>query len=240
MGGRGGSDGTRRCGSDPLVREATMEKTLQLEAQVRTNSGSKEATRLRSQGRVPAVVYGHQKDTVAISLDAHDLLEGLHHGHRLIDIRLAGKTEKTLVKDLQYDHLGKSVIHLDLLRVSVKDTVKVAVPIALRGVAQGAHEGGIVEVHANQIEVECQVTAIPQVIEVGIKDLGVGQAIHASDVALPEGVKLVSSPELLIATCHVVAEVKTTEEVEEETPTAPEVIREAKQAEEEGTAEKQP
>ena len=217
-----------------------MEKTLQLEAQVRTNSGSKEAARLRSQGRVPAIVYGHQEDAVAISLDTHDLLEGLHHGHRLIDIRLAGKTEKTLVKDLQYDHLGKSVIHLDLLRVSVMDTVKVAVPIALRGVAQGAHEGGIVEVHANQIEVECQVTAIPQVIEVGIKDLGVGQAIHASDVALPEGVKLVSSPELLIATCHVVAVVMTTEEVEEETPTAPEVIREAKQAEEEGTAEKQP
>jgi len=209
-----------------------MEKTLQLEAEARTKSGSKEAARLRKLGRVPAIVYGHQKDPVAVTLDAHDLGEGLHHGHRLIDVRLAGKTEKTLVKDLQYDYLGKSVIHVDLLRVSMSDTVKVAVPIALKGVAKGTHEGGILEAHASQIEVECQVTAIPQAIEVWVKDLGLGQALHASDVTLPEGVKLVSSPELLVATCHMVAEVKTTEEVEEATPTAPEVIREAKKAEE--------
>jgi len=114
------------------------------------------------------------------------------------------------------------------------------VPIALKGVAKGALEGGIVEVHAGQIEVECRVTSIPQVLEVAIKDLGVGESIHAADVALPEGVKLVSSPELLIATCHVVAETKSTEEVEETTPAAPEVIREAKKTEDEGTAEKQP
>ena len=112
------------------------------------------------------------------------------------------------------------------------DTVKVAVQVELKGVAKGTHEGGIVEAHADHVEVECLVTAIPQSIVVSIKDLGVGQAIHASDVTLPEGVKLASSPELLIATCHVVAEVKTTEEVEEETPAAPEVIREAKKAEE--------
>lgn len=217
-----------------------MDKTLELEAQVRTNSGSKEAARLRSRGRVPAILYGHQKDPVAISLDVHDLLEGLRRGHRLIDIKLEGETEKTLVKELQYDHLGKSVIHLDLFRVRVTDTVTVEVPIALKGVAKGALEGGIVEVHAGQIEVECQVTSIPQVVEVGIKDLGVDGAIHAADVVLPEGVKLISSPGLLIATCHVVAEVKTTEEVVEAAPAAPEVIREAKKTEDEGTAEKKP
>ncbi|MCX5637852.1 MAG: 50S ribosomal protein L25, partial [Planctomycetota bacterium] len=105
-----------------------MEKTLQLEAQVREGCGTREAARLRQQGRVPGIVYGHQKDPLAISLDAHDLFEGLHHGHRLVDLQIDGKTEKTLIKDLQYDHLGKSVIHVDLIRVSVTDTVKVAVP----------------------------------------------------------------------------------------------------------------
>jgi len=218
-----------------------MEKTLQLEAQVRRGSGSREATRLRQQGRVPAIVYGHQKDPVAISLDAHDLVEGLHHGQRLIDLNFDGKTEKTLIKDLQYDHLGKSVIHVDLIRVSVTDTVKVAVPIELKGTAKGSHEGGIVEAHADHVEVECLVTAIPHVIGVSIKEMGVGESIHAGDVALPEGVKLTSSPELLLATCHVVVEAKTTEEVEEETPAAPEVIREAKKAEgTEEAPEKQP
>jgi large subunit ribosomal protein L25 len=209
-----------------------MEKTLQLETQVRTNSGSKTAARLRKQGRVPAILYGRQQDPVAISVDAHDFVEGLHHGHRLLDLRIGDQTEKALVKELQYDHLGKAVIHADLLRVSVTDTVKVAVPVELKGVAKGSHEGGIVEGHAGAIEVECLVTAIPQVLVVSIKDLGVGQALHASDVTLPEGVKLASSPDLLIATCHVVAEAKTTEQVEEETPAAPEVIREVKKAEE--------
>jgi large subunit ribosomal protein L25 len=209
-----------------------MENTLKLEAQVRTNSGSKEAARLRRQGRVPAIVYGRQKDPIAISLDIHDFVEGLHHGHRLIDIKVDGATEKALVKELQYDHLGKSLIHADLMRVSVTDTVKVAVQVELKGVAKGTLEGGIVEAHADHVEVECLVTAIPQSIAVSIKELGLGQAIHASDATMPEGVKLASSPDLLIATCHVVAEVKTTEEVEEETPVTPEVIREAKKTEE--------
>ena len=209
-----------------------MEKTLQLETEARTNSGSKHAERLREQGRVPAILYGRHQDPVAISLDAHDFNEGLHHGHRLVDLHIGGATEKALIKDLQYDHLGKSVIHVDLIRVSVTDTVKVAVPVELKGVAKGTHEGAIVEAHAAAVEVECLVTAIPKSIAASIKDLGVGQALHASDLSLPEGVKLASSPELLIATCHVVAEIKTTEEVEEETPAAPEVIREAKKAEE--------
>ena len=209
-----------------------MEKTLKLEAEVRKNSGSKEAARLRKQGRMPAIVYGRQKDPVAISLDAHDFVEGLQHGHRLFDVKVAGATENALVKELQYDHLGRSLIHADLIRVSMTDTVKVAVRVELKGVAKGAHEGGIVEVHADHVEVECLVTAIPESIVVSIKELGVGESIHASDLTLPEGVKLASSPELLVATCHVVVEVKTTEEVEEEIPATPEVIREAKKAEE--------
>jgi large subunit ribosomal protein L25 len=226
--------------SGALANEATMEKTLQLETEVRTGSGSKQAAQLRKQGRLPGIVYGRKMDPVAVSLNAHDFLEGLHHGHRLMDLRMAGASETVLIKELQYDHLGKYIIHVDLLRVNVTDTVKVAVAVQLKGVAKGALEGGIVEAHASAIEVECLVTAIPQVIAVSIKDLIVGQAIHASDVVLPEGVKLASSPELLIATCHVVAEVKSTEEVEEETPAAPEVIREAKKAEEgEAPAEKE-
>ena len=215
-----------------------MEKTFQLEAQVRTDAGSKEAAQLREQGRVPGIVYGRKQDPVAISLDAHDFVEGLRHGHRLIDIRMAGKAEKTLVKDLQYDHLGKAVIHVDLMRVSVTDIVKVAVSVALKGVAKGSREGGIVEAHAGRVEVECLVTAIPKGIDVSIKDLGIGEAIHASDIVLPDGVKLASSPDLLIATCHVVVEVKTTEQVEEEVPAAPEVIREVKKGEEEEGVEK--
>ncbi len=206
-----------------------MDKTLLLEAQIREHTGSRAAARIRKQGQIPAIVYGHKQDPVAILLDAHDFAEGLHHGHRLMDIKVGGKTEKMIVKELQYDHLGRTIVHVDLMRVDVTEAVRVTVPIELKGTAKGTHEGGIVEQHTGRIEIECLVTNMPESIVVSVKDLGVGQAIHAGDVALPEGVTLVSPPEMLLAACHVVAAAKTTEELEAEAPVAPEVIGEKKE-----------
>ena len=210
-----------------------MEETLVLKAQKREQTGSKSAEKVRKQGRIPAIVYGHKEKPVAISLDAHNLVEGLHHGHRLMDVRLGRKRFSTIVKDLQYDYLGKSIIHVDLMRVDVSETVKVTVPIELKGTAQGTHEGGIVAEHTDRLEVECKVTDIPEAIVVSVKEMGVGDTLHAEDIELPDGMKLVSDPSTLLVTCSVVAAAKTTEELEEEAPAAPEVISEAKEAEEE-------
>lgn len=206
-----------------------MDKTLLLEAQVREHTGSKAAARLRKEGRVPAVVYGHKQDPVAISLDAHDFGQGLHHGHRLMDVKVGGKTQKMMLKDLQYDFLGRNIIHVDLMRVDVTETVHVTIPIELKGTAQGTHEGGIIEEHADRLEIECMVTNMPEVIVVSVKEVGVGDVLHAGDVPLPEGVTLVSPPETILVTCHLVAAAKTTEELEEEAPAAPEVIGEKKE-----------
>jgi large subunit ribosomal protein L25 len=214
-----------------------MNKTLVLEAQVREHIGSKAAARLRKQGQIPAIVYGHKQDPVAIALNGHDFTQGLHHGHRLMDVQLGGKTQKMIVKELQYDHLGRSIVHADLMRVDMTETVRVTVPIELKGTAQGTHEGGIVEEHSDRIEIECLVTNMPESIAVSIKDLGVGEGIHAGDVALPEGVTLVSSPETLLVACHVVAAAPTAEEIEEAAPTAPEVIGEKAEEGEEGGEE---
>jgi large subunit ribosomal protein L25 len=212
-----------------------MAKTLLLKAEIRERTGSKAVQKIRKEGRIPAIVYGHKQTPVAISLDAHNFLEGLHHGHRLMDVQIDKKKEKIIVKDLQYDYLGKNIIHADLMRVDIKEMIKVAVPIELKGTvtAKGTHEGGIIEEHADHLEIECKATDIPETIVVFVKDIGVGDALHASDVTLPEGVKLVSSPETLLVTCHLVAAAKTTEEVEEEMPMAPEVITEAKKPEDE-------
>ena len=208
-----------------------MEKALLLKAEIREQTGSKHAVNVRKQGRIPAIVYGHKKEPVAVSLDEHNFVEGLHHGHRLLDVQLGKKKEKMLVKALQYDHLGKDVIHADLIRVDVSETVKVTVPIELKGTAQGTHEGGIIEEHTDRLEVECKVTDIPESIIVSIKEIGVGDNLHAGDIELPAGVKLASSPETLLVTCSLVAAAKSTEELEEEVPIAPEVIGEAKEVE---------
>jgi len=210
-----------------------MAKTLLLKAEIRERTGSKAVQKIRKAGRIPAIVYGHKQTPVAISLDAHNFVEGLHHGHRLMDVQIDKKKEKIIIKDLQYDYLGKNIIHADLMRVDIKEMIKVTVPIELKGTAtaKGTHEGGIIEEHTDHLEIECRATDIPETIVVWVKDVGVGDSLHASDVTLPEGVKLVSSPEMLLVTCHLVAAAKTTEEVEEEMPTAPEVITEAKKPE---------
>ena len=216
-----------------------MEKSLLLKAEIREQTGSGQAAKVRKGGRIPAVVYGHKEEPVAISLDAHNLVEGLHHGHRVMDVQIGKKQEKMIVKELQYDHLGRNIIHVDLMRVDVSETIKVAVPIELKGVAKGTHEGGVVAVHTNSIEVECRVTEIPKSIIVSVKEIGVGDTVHAGDIELPAGVKLVSAPTTLIVTCSVIAETKTTEELEAEMPAAPEVIGEVKEeAAEEGAEEK--
>lgn len=216
-----------------------MEKSLLLKAEIREKSGSKSAAKVRKLGRIPAIVYGHKKESVAISLDAHNLVEGLHHGHRLMDVQIGKKKEKTIVKDLQYDHLGRDIIHVDLMRVDVTESVKVAVPIELKGTAKGTHEGGVVSEHADHLEIECKVTEIPESIVVSVKDVDVGDTLHAGDIELDEGVKLVSDPSTLLVTCSLVAAAKSTEELEEEVPAAPEVIGEVKEGEEESTEEAQ-
>ena len=208
-----------------------MEKALLLKAEIRERTGSASAAKVRKQGRIPAVVYGHKKKSVAISLDAHNLVEALHRGHRLMDVQMGKKKQKMIVKDLQYDYLGRDIIHVDLMRVDVTETVKVTVPIELKGEARGTHEGGIIEEHTDHLELECKVTDIPENILVWVKEVGVGDTLHAGDIELPDGVKLVSDPSTLLVTCGLVAAAKSTEEIEEEMPAAPEIIGEAKEAE---------
>ncbi len=214
-----------------------MEETVALKAEKRPEAGSKHAEAVRRQGRIPAIIYGHKQKPVPVSLDAHDFVQSIHHGHRLFDVRLGRKKEKVIVKDLQYDYLGKNVIHADLMRVDVTETVTVTVPIELKGTAAGTHEGGIIEEYADHIEIRCRVTDMPESIIVSVKDLGIGDSIRAADIELPEGVELASDPTTVVVTCRTVS-AKTTEQIEEETPAAPEVITEAKEQPSEEEQEK--
>jgi len=214
-----------------------MGKLLCIKAQIREGVGKKAAAKLRKLGGIPAVIYGHKEETLAVALDAHNFVEGLHHGHRLIEVQTGEKKETVFVKDLQYDHLGKKIIHADLVRVDVAETIRVMVPIELKGTAKGTREGGVVEGHADGLEVECKAGSVPEVIVVSVKDVGLGDTLHASDVELPPDVKLISDPSTVLVTCSLVAVAKTTEELEAEAPAAPEVITEVKGAEEAEGAE---
>jgi large subunit ribosomal protein L25 len=218
-----------------------MDETLVLMAEVREKTGTKYAAKVRQKRRIPAVVYGHKKVPLAISLDAHKLVEGMQHGRRVWDVKIGKKLEKVMVKEMQYDHLGKDIIHVDLMRVDVTETVEVSVPIELKGTAKGTEEGGVIEEQTDRLEVRCRVIDIPESIVISIKDVDVGDSVHAGEVELPEGVTLVSDPETVVLNCALIAAAKTTEELEEEVPAAPEVIGEAKEAEEkEESSEEKP
>lgn len=216
-----------------------MSDTLTLKAQLRPQAGSRVAARLRQQGQLPAIVYGHKKDPVSVTLTAHDFVEALHHGHRIFAVDIDGSKDTLLVKDLQYDHLGKSVIHADLMRVNLSERVRVEVAVELRGTAKGTHEGGIVEDVLSHIEIECKVSDIPDVVAVNIKELGLGESIHAAQIELPPDTRLITDSEAVVAVCHepriaAVEEVPEGEEVVEgvEEAAEPEVITEKKEAEE--------
>jgi large subunit ribosomal protein L25 len=219
-----------------------VSKEIILKARARKEFGSKNAAKTRLAGRIPAIVYGHGQKPEAIVLDEHDFTEGIHHGHRLFDVEVDGKREKLLVKDVQFDYLGRRIIHADLIRVDLSERVKVQVRLVFKGTPAGAQEGGLLEEHLDRLEIECAVTDIPESIDVSVKSLKVDDSLHARDIQLPPEVKLITDLNALLIACHLPA-AQVVEEVAAaavEEPTAPEVIteRKPKEGEEETEEEK--
>ena len=210
-----------------------MADRILIKGESREQVGTSKTVALRNEGKMPAVMYGHGEGAASFALSLHEFTEAIHHGHRLFDIDVAGKTDTVLVKEVQYDYLGKNFIHADFVRVDLDELVTVNVSLHFKGTAPGIAEGGMLDIHLDTIEFECKVRDIPEEIVVSVREIKVGDAIHASDLELPEGGTLKTDLEALILNCHVVAEVKTTEELEGELPAGPEVIAE-KEEEPEG------
>jgi large subunit ribosomal protein L25 len=187
-------------------------------------TGTKFSRKLRKSGRIPAIIYGHKQAPTPISLARDSVWEMIKKKTHLAELEMdGGASETVLVRDIQWDHLGKEIIHLDFARVSASDAVETEVPIELRGVAPGLAEGGILEQLVHDILVTCRADAIPNNIKVDISDLHLGKAIHVKELKLPEGVTTKLDPESLIV--HVTTKVieATTTEVAE--GTQPEVIK---------------
>src|SRR3954452_716725 len=142
-------------------------QSIQMTAQPRAELGSRANKRLRDRGLVPGVVYGHKEAVVPVTLPRKELVGHLNHGAHVFDLAFDGRSEKVLVKEVQYDHLGIEVIHVDFARVSLDERVEVTVPIELKG-EPNTDEGGVVTQVINELEVECLVTDIPDKIVVNI------------------------------------------------------------------------
>lgn len=175
-----------------------MADALKLTTQQRTGTGSRDADRLRKAGRVPAVVYGHKEETVPITVSRDELASALRHHARTVELDLNGKVETVLIQEVQHDHLGSGLVHVDFRRVSKDERVRTTVEIELRGTAPGATGGGVLDQPLHKIHVECPAIAIPESIRVRIDGLLLGQAIHVKELDLPAGVKALDDPDLVV------------------------------------------
>jgi large subunit ribosomal protein L25 len=203
-----------------------------LNVSTRTVSGRRDSKRLRKQGLVPAVLYGHNQANVNLSIPASELHHALRHGAHLVEVKGAAN-ESALIRDVQWDVYGHAVLHVDLVRVSKSEAVEVAVKVELRGTAPGTREGGIVEHLLHELRMMCPAAAIPDSFAVSINDLHLGGTITAGQVKLPEGAKLLVEEDQAVVVCVVARPVE--EEISVgETIAEPEVIGRKASAEEEG------
>jgi large subunit ribosomal protein L25 len=211
-----------------------MKESLVLTTQGREGHGTRAARRLRKQGLVPAVIYGHKEATVSVALPGEDLGKAIRHGVHVLDLQTDGNIQKVLIRDVQWDHLGKEILHVDFTRVAADERVVVTVPVEVRGIAPGIAAGGVLDQPIHSIAVECLVTSVPDSIRVNVSELQLGAAIHVGELTLPPGVKVMADPDAVVV--HV-----TVKQAEAEAPVAapvaeqaePEVIGRQKPPEEE-------
>src|SRR5437763_1327340 len=145
-----------------------MAETPVLAAQNREGRGTRKADKLRKAGRIPAVVYGHKEETVSVSVSHDELMSAIAHRVRVVDLNVGGAVQKALIRALQWDYLGKDVLHADFYRVSKDERITLTVPLELRGIAPGVAGGGVLDQPLHTLEVECLAVAVPESIRVAI------------------------------------------------------------------------
>jgi large subunit ribosomal protein L25 len=193
---------------------------IPLAAEPREQLGTRTTRRLRAAGKLPAIVYGHGQAAVNVAVPAKPFNEALNKGAHVFELTLNGNKENTLLKDVQYDHLGIQILHADFARVDLNEKVTVTVAIELKGDAPGEKLGGVTQQILNDIEVTCTPMNIPASIVYNIGNLQLDGSVHVSDLKLPEGVTTETDPEQIVVICHAVKE----EEAPEGDVAEPEVI----------------
>ncbi len=221
-----------------------MSVDFTLNAEVRDGSqlGKGASRRLRRMGKVPAVIYGGGEDPVSVTFDHDSLMHSLEqeafYSH-ILNVDVEGKSQRAILRDLQRHPYKPSVLHMDLLRVREDTAINVHVPLhflnedTCHGVKM---EGGAISHNIVEIEISCLPKDLPEFIEVDTADLKLNEALHLSDVKVPEGVTIVelSHGE---GHDHVVVSVHVKRAVEEEEPVAAAEGEEAAEGEAETKAE---
>lgn len=189
-----------------------MEYTT-IEVEKREETGDGACRKLRQAGYIPAVVYGGERETVAVRIARKPLLDSFKEGgteNRIFLLKLAGtdKSRHTMVREIQIDPVSRQVLHIDFQRILMDAKIRVKVHVTPVGMAFGVkNQGGFLDLVSREIEIECLPANIPAQIEVDVTRLQVGQHVAAGDLTLPQGVALHDSRDkVIVAVEHARAE----------------------------------
>ncbi len=169
-----------------------------LHVEKREQMGSAATTRVRRSGRVPAVLYGHGQPNEHLSISRGEVDALIRHHGRAVELQ-GSINDTAMVNDVQWDALGMEVLHLDLLRVNLKEQVEVSVSVRVHGEAPGTREGGVLIENVHEVEIRCAAGSIPEFVGLNVSELHLDQHAVASDLELPAGVELVTPAETVIA-----------------------------------------
>lgn len=226
---------------------ATATENNAIEAQRREDlsRGKNEARRLRVSGKIPAVLYGAKKDSLALAVDPKQITRILHSntGHNTIfDLTVGAEKTKAMIVDWQYEPIKGALLHIDMKRIAMDERLKVKVPVMLVGEPAGVkQQGGILEQITREIEIECLPGDIPSHLDLDVSELIFGQVLRVSDLPHASKLKFLTDEGQPVA--HIVAvkeEVAPTPEAVADAtaaPAEPEVIKKGKQETEEEGAE---
>jgi large subunit ribosomal protein L25 len=208
-----------------------MAQQAKLTAQRRTQIGRNAIKKIKASGMVPGVIYGSAQEPVNLQINGRELLNLLSRAsgeNILVELEIVDGGEKqnalAMIQEIQHHPLQREIVHVDFHAVSANETVSAEVPIEAVGEAIGVKvHGGLLEHILRYLEVECLPGDLPQVIEVDVTNLDIGQSLHVRELNLPSGVEAITDAEQTVVA---VVESRVEEEVVEPvvTPTAPEVI----------------
>jgi large subunit ribosomal protein L25 len=205
-----------------------MSSSFVLNAEMREDLGKGASRRLRHAGKVPAIIYGHGGEPVSITLEHSKIIHNLEEEtfySQILDMNLAGKTEKVVLRDLQRHPAKALIMHMDFQRVNENAAMHVHIPLHFIGedTCPGVKlESGAVSHQTTEVEISCLPKDLIEFIEVDVSELHIGDSIHLTDLKLPEGISLVAlshgeGHDQTVVTVHVTKTV----EVEEGAPEAP-------------------
>ena len=169
-----------------------------LKAQARDGRGKGAARKLRAQGLVPGVLYGHGVEPVSIALSGQELQHFFRQTHgaaMVVDLEVDGTVHMAIPREVQRDHLHGRYIHIDFLEVRRDEKVKMSIEIHEVGEAAGVKTGGVLEHHLRDVEIECLPGDVPEQIDADVTELELGDMIRVRDIVVPAGVTILTDPD---------------------------------------------